>query len=58
MLARVGRWPGRARKQAWHSLLRLASRQGMVLTAIGGGMLGGVAGYFGGDWIADFSYED
>jgi hypothetical protein len=31
---------------------------GMVLTAIGGGLIGGVAGYFGGDWVADFIYED
>ena len=31
---------------------------GLVLTAIGGGIIGGVAGYFGADWVADFIYED
>ena len=31
---------------------------GMVLTAIGGGIVGGFAGYLGADWIADFIYED
>jgi hypothetical protein len=31
---------------------------GMVLTAIGGGLIGGTAGYFGADWIADWIYED
>jgi hypothetical protein len=31
---------------------------GLVLTAIGGGILFGIAGYMGADWIADFIYED
>ena len=31
---------------------------GLVLTAIGGGIVGGIAGYLGADWIADFIYED
>lgn len=30
----------------------------MLLTAIGGGLIGGVAGHFGGHWIADFIYEE
>lgn len=31
---------------------------GVVLTAIGGGLVGGVAGYFGGNWIADWLFDD
>jgi hypothetical protein len=31
---------------------------GLVLTAIGGGIIFGIAGYMGADWIADFIYED
>jgi hypothetical protein len=31
---------------------------GLVLTAIGGGVLFGSAGYMGADWVADFIYED
>lgn len=31
---------------------------GLVLAAIGGGMIFGIAGYMGADWIADFIYED
>ena len=40
----------------------IVSENGSVIsvesTPIGGGMIGGLAGYFGGDWIADFIYED
>lgn len=31
---------------------------GMVLTVIGGGLIGGTAGYLGADWIADWIHED
>lgn len=31
---------------------------GLALTAIGGGIIFGIAGYMGSDWIADFIYED
>jgi hypothetical protein len=36
----------------------IESGPGLVLTAIGGGIIFGIAGYMGADWIADFIYED
>jgi|GEM_PF-4562862 len=38
--------------------LGIESGPGLVLTAIGGGIVGGLGGYLGADWIADFIYED
>lgn len=51
-------WAGAKAGVALGGLAGVETRPGMVLTAIGGGLIGGVAGYFGADWIADWIYED
>ena len=47
-------WAGAKAGMALGAVAGVETGPGMVLTAIGGGLIGGVAGYFGGDWIADF----
>ena len=51
-------WAGAKAGMAVGVLAGVESGPGLVLTAIGGGVIGGLAGYFGADWIADFIYED
>jgi len=51
-------WAGAKAGMAAGGLAGVESGPGMVLTAIGGGLIGGTAGYFGADWIADWIYED
>ena len=48
-------WAGAKAGMAVGGLAGAASGPGMVLMAIGGGLIGGSAGYFGADWIADLS---
>lgn len=51
-------WAGAKAGVAVGALAGVESGPGLVLTAIGGGLIGGTAGYFGADWIADWIYED
>jgi hypothetical protein len=51
-------WAGAKAGIAAGGLAGVETGPGMVLTAIGGGLIGGTAGYFGADWIADWIYED
>lgn len=51
-------WAGAKAGVALGGLAGVETGPGMVLTAIGGGLIGGTAGYFGADWIADWIYED
>lgn len=51
-------WAGAKAGVAIGGLAGVESGPGVVLTAIGGGLIGGVAGYFGADWIADWIYEN
>jgi hypothetical protein len=51
-------WAGAKAGVAIGGLAGVESGPGLVLTAIGGGLIGGVAGYFGADWIADWIYEN
>jgi hypothetical protein len=51
-------WAGAKAGMAVGALAGVETGPGMVLTAIGGGFVGGMAGYFGADWIADFVYEN
>ena len=51
-------WAGAKAGVALGGLAGVETGPGMVLTAIGGGVIGGFAGYLGADWIADWIYED
>jgi hypothetical protein len=51
-------WAGAKAGMAVGALAGVETGPGMVLTAMGGGFVGGMAGYFGADWIADFIYEN
>lgn len=51
-------WAGAKAGLAVGALAGVETGPGLVLTAIGGGIVGGAAGYLGADWIADFIYED
>ena len=51
-------WAGAKAGVAIGAAAGVESGPGLVLTAIGGGLIFGIAGYLGADWIADFIYED
>lgn len=51
-------WAGAKAGMVVGGMAGVETGPGMVLTAIGGGFVGGMAGYFGADWIADFIYEN
>lgn len=51
-------WAGAKAGVALGGLAGVETGPGLVLTAIGGGLIGGTAGYFGADWIADWIYGD
>jgi len=40
------------------ALLGVETGPGLIVTGAIGGIIGGTAGYFGADWIADYIYED
>jgi len=54
----AGAWAGAKAGVALGGLAGIETGPGVVLTAIGGGLIGGAAGYFGGDWIADWVCEN
>jgi hypothetical protein len=51
-------WAGAKAGVALGGLAGVETGPGLVLTAIGGGLIGGAAGFFGADWIADWIYEN
>lgn len=51
-------WAGAKAGVAIGGLAGVETGPGLVLVAIGGGLIGGAAGYFGADWIADWIHED
>lgn len=51
-------WAGAKAGMLVGGALGIETGPGLVLTAIGGGIVGGIAGYLGADWVADFIYED
>jgi hypothetical protein len=51
-------WAGAKAGVAVGALAGVETGPGVVLTAIGGGLVGGVAAYFGGNWIADWLFDD
>lgn len=51
-------WAGAKAGVALGAMAGVETGPGVVLTAIGGGLIGGLAGYFGADWVADFVYEN
>lgn len=51
-------WAGAKAGLAIGAVAGIETGPGLVLTAIGGGIVGGFAGYLGADWIADWIYEN
>jgi hypothetical protein len=51
-------WAGAKAGEVVGGIAGVETGPGLVLTAIGGGIIGGTAGYFGADWIADWVYEN
>lgn len=51
-------WAGMKLGTAAGALVGIETGPGAVLTAVAGGLVGGVAGYFGFDWIADHIHEN
>jgi hypothetical protein len=51
-------WAGAKAGLAFGAWAGIETGPGLVVTAIGGGFVGGALGYWGFDWMADWIYED